>query len=141
MYLRSTLLPLLLLLPIAFNPPQQQQNTIRRHYEAAEARRRAGDRAGAEVEYAAILGEAYATLGKIYAAQKNYKSASEALEAAARYGPAPADVLIALSIAYFDAGRYTEALDTAGKALEADTASVGAHQMLGKSQFMLGHFD
>ncbi|MFL6283369.1 MAG: tetratricopeptide repeat protein [Pyrinomonadaceae bacterium] len=143
MYLRSTLLPLLLLLlPVALNPPQQQQqNTIRRHYEAAEARRHAGDRAGAEVEYAAILGEAYARLGKIYAAQKNYKFAFEALEAAVRYAPASPDVLISLSIAYFDAGQYTQALDTAGKALDADTASVGAHQMLGKSEFMLGHFD
>src|SRR5215212_7551891 len=103
MYLRSTLLPLLLLLPLAIQQPQQprqprqpqqpqQQNTIRSHYEAAEARRRAGDRAGAEAEFAAILAEAYARLGKIYSAQKDYKSSVEALEAAARYGPSSADV-------------------------------------------------
>ncbi len=140
MYLSSTLLPLLLLL-VAFHPPQQQQNTIRQHYEAAEARRRAGDRAGAESEYAAILVEAYSKLGKIYAAEKNYAAAVEALESAARYSPDSADVLIALSIAYFDAGRYTQALDASGKALAADPNNVGAHQMLGKSQFMLGHFD
>jgi tetratricopeptide (TPR) repeat protein len=140
MYLRSTLLPLLLLPTFALQPTQQQ-NTIRSHYEAAEARRRAGDRTGAEAEFAAILGEGYARLGKIYAAQKDYKSAVEALESAARYAPDSADVLIALSIAYFDAGLYTQSLEAAGKALAADTASVGAHQMLGKSEFMLGHFD
>src|ERR1044072_1715387 len=143
MYLRSTLLPLLLLLPVAFNPPPQQppQNTIRSHYEAAEARRRAGDRAGAEREYGAIFAEAYAKLGKIYAAQKNYKPAVEALEAAARYNSNSADVQISLSIAYFDAGAYEQALDVAGRALALDANSVGARQMLGKSEFMLGHFD
>lgn len=143
MYLRSTLLPLLLLLPAVLHTPQQQQpqNTIRSHYEAAQARRRAGDRAGAEAEYGAILGEAYSKLGKIYAAQKNYKPAVEALESAARYSPDSADVLIALSIAYFDAGAYAQASEAAGRALAADTKSVGAHQMLGKSDFMLGRFD
>src|ERR1051325_4164703 len=101
MYLRSTLLPLLLLTPLALQTPQRPrpQNAVRAHYEAAEARRRAGDRAGAEGEYGAILAEAYAKLGKIYAAQKNYKSAVEALESAARYAPTSADVLVTLSIA------------------------------------------
>ena len=140
MYLRSTLLPLLLL-TVALHPPQQRQNTIRSHYEAAEARRRAGDRAGAEAEYGAILAEGYSRLGKIYTAQKNYKSAVEALEAAARYKPVSADVLIDLSIAYFDAGQYTQALEAAERAFDINNNNVGARQMLGKSEFMLGHFD
>src|ERR1044071_4772537 len=103
MYLRPTLLPLLLLLPAASNAQQQrpnpanpqrqqqpqnpagpqQPNAIRQRSEAAEARRRAGDRAGAEREFGAILAEAYSKLGKIYSARKDYKPAAEALEAAA----------------------------------------------------------
>jgi tetratricopeptide (TPR) repeat protein len=133
MRLRSTFLPLLLLL--VFQTPQ---SGIREHYEAAEAQRRAGNSAAAEAEYAAILAEAYARLGKIYSAEKRYKEAVEALESAARYRAGSQDVLLDLSIAYFDAGQYQKALEPLGHALALNPQSVGARHMLGKTYFMLG---
>jgi tetratricopeptide (TPR) repeat protein len=136
MYLRTTLLPALLLL-FFFQTPQ---STIRRHYEAAEAARRAGNAAAAEAEYDAVLAEGYARLGKIYSAEKRYPEAVEALEAASRYAPDSPDTLVALSIAYFDAGLYSQALDSAARAAARDPQSAGARHMAGKSYFMLGQF-
>ena len=136
MYLRSTLLPLLLL-TFVFQSPQ---GSIRQHYEAAEAQRRAGNFSAAESEYAAILAEAYGRLGKIYSAEKQYKEAVETLESAARYRPDSQDVLVDLSIAYFDAGQYQKALEPLGRAVRLDPRGVGAHHMLGKTYFMLGDF-
>src|SRR5947209_9326649 len=130
MYLRSTLLPLLLL-TFVFQSPQ---GSIRQHYEAAEAQRRAGNFSAAESEYAAILAEAYGRLGKIYSAEKQYKEAVETLESAARYRPDSQDVLVDLSIAYFDAGQYQKALEPLGRAVRLDPRGVGAHHMLGKSR-------
>jgi tetratricopeptide (TPR) repeat protein len=137
MRLRSTLLSLLPLL-CAFQPTPQ--NTIRQHYEAAESARRAGDLAAAESEYTAILVEGYGKLGKIYSAEKQYNEAVAALETAARLNPESEEVLLDLSIAYFDAGQYRKALEASGKALALNPQSVGARHMLGKSQFMLGEF-
>src|SRR5437868_12289980 len=136
MCLRSTALPVLLLL-FVFQAPQ---SGIRQHYEAAEADRRAGKLDAAESEYAAVLAEAYGRLGKIYSAERRFRSAVESLEAAARYRPGSQDVLVDLSIAYLDAGQYGQALGPLGKALALDPRSVGAHHMLGKTHFMLGDF-
>ncbi|MET0624117.1 MAG: tetratricopeptide repeat protein [Pyrinomonadaceae bacterium] len=143
MRLRSTLVPvLLLLLPAApQSSPPPQPKTIRQHYEAAEARRRAGDLAGAEAEFAAILAEGYGKLGKIYARGKRYAEAAAVFESAARHAPASADLFVDLSIAYFDSGQYAKARDAAGRAVAVDARSVGARHMLGKSRFMLGEFD
>jgi tetratricopeptide (TPR) repeat protein len=136
MYLRHAALPLLLLL-FVFQAPQ---SGVRQHYEAAEADRRAGKLEAAEAEYAAILAESYARLGKIYSAERRYREAIDALESAARYRPDSQDVLVDLSIAYFDAGQYQKALGPLGRALAADPRSVGARHMLGKTHFMLGDF-
>jgi tetratricopeptide (TPR) repeat protein len=143
MRLRPTLPSLLLLLPLlpllcAFQSPPQ--NTVRRHYEAAEAERRAGNLAAAEAEYTAILVEGYGKLGKIYSAQKQYSEAVAALEVAARLDPKSEEVLLDLSIAYFDAGAYRKALEAASNALALNPQGVGARHMLGKSEFMLGEF-
>jgi tetratricopeptide (TPR) repeat protein len=138
MRLRSTFLALLPLLFAFQSPPQQ--DTIRQHYEAAEAARRAGNLAAAEREYTAILSEGYGKLGKIYSAEKQYDAAVAALETAARLDPESEEVLLDLSIAYFDAGQYRQALDASAKALALNPQSVGAHHMLGKSEFMLGEF-
>jgi tetratricopeptide (TPR) repeat protein len=141
MRLRSTLPALLPLLFVFQSPSSPQQNTIRQHYERAEARRRAGDLPAAEAEYAAILAEGYGKLGKIYSAEKQYKEAVTALEAAARYRPESEEVLVDLSIAYFDAGQYGKALEPSGKAVALNSRSVGGRHMLGKTYFMLGEFD
>src|SRR4051794_16183863 len=98
MYLRSTYLPLLLLLAVFQSP----QDSLRQHYEAAESYRRAGNLSAAETEFKAVLAEGYGKLGKIYAAQKAYKEAATAFESAALYRPDDQEVLIDLAIAYFD---------------------------------------
>jgi tetratricopeptide (TPR) repeat protein len=137
MYLRSTFLPLLLLLA-AFQ--QSPQDSLRQHYEAAEAHRRAGNLPAAEAEYKTILAEGYGKLGKIYSAQKLYQEAVTTLESAALYGPDDQELLVALAIAYFDAGQYKKALEPLSKALARDSQNTGAHHMLGKTYFMLGDF-
>ena len=137
MSLRSTFLPLLVLL---FLFQSSQQDTIRQHYEAAEAHRRAGNLSAAEVEYVAILAEGYSKLGKIYSAEKEYKLAAQTLEMAARYAPQSEGVLVDLAIAYFDTDQYQKALAPLGKALTLNPQNTAAHHMLGKTYFMLGEF-
>src|SRR6266550_8198455 len=135
-YLPSTFLPLLLLV-FVFQSPQDE---LRRHSEAAEAQRRAGNFVAAEREYCAVLAEGYSQLGKVYSAEKNYQPAITTLELATLYRPESQEVLIDLAIAYFDAEQYEKALEPLGKALSANPQSAGAHHMLGKSYFMLGGF-
>ena len=79
MHSRLAFLPLLFLL-IHF---QVAGDLFRKHYEAAEAHRRAGNLVAAEAEYTEILKLAYPALGRIYLAQGNYPGAVAALEAAA----------------------------------------------------------
>ncbi len=136
MYLRSATFPLLVLL-VVFQSPQ---DSIRQHYQAAEAHRLAGNLAGAEVEFTAILAEGYGRLGKIYSARKQYQEAIKVLESAAGAGPDSQEVLLDLVIAYFDAGQYRKALVPARKVLSLNPQSTGGHHMLGKTHFMLGDF-
>jgi tetratricopeptide (TPR) repeat protein len=136
MYLRSATFPLLVLL-VVFQSPQ---DSIQKHYQAAESYRLAGNLAGAELEFAAILAEAYGRLGKIYSARKQYPQAIKVLESAAVSGPDSQDVLLDLAIAYFDAGEYRKALEPVRKVLVLNPDSTGGHQMLGKIYFMLGEF-
>jgi len=132
----SAVFPLLALLVIA--PPQ---DTIKTHYDAAEAQRRAGNLAAAETEYTAILAEGYSRLGKIYSAEKDYKKAFEVLESAVSYRPDSEEILIDLAIAYFNAEQYEKALGALGKALARNPQSAGARHMLGKTYFMTGDVD
>jgi tetratricopeptide (TPR) repeat protein len=136
MNLGSAAFPVLSLL-LLFQSPQ---DSLRQHYEAAEARRQAGDLAGAESEYTIVLAEAYERLGKIYGKQKEYKDSVSALERAAAYEPSSEDILVALAIAYFQNQQYQKAFDPLNKALAANPRSLGAHHMLGKTYFMLGDF-
>lgn len=138
MYLRASFLPLLPLLLVLFQSPD---DSIRRHYESAEAQRRAGNLPAAEAEYKNILAEAYHRLGRIHSAQSNYGRAIKALEASVAHRPASTDVLVDLAIAYFHAEQYEKAKEPLGKALERDGRSAAAHHMLGKSYFMLGEFE
>src|SRR5215475_14440417 len=136
MYLRSVIFPLLSLLVVIPSP----QDSIRRHYETAETRRRAGDLAAAEAEFIAILAEGYGRLGKIYLAQKAYEKAAQALEAAALNQSDSQEALIDLSIAYFDAGEYEKAFDPLRRALALNPETAAARQLLGKTWFMRGEF-
>src|SRR3981081_4576693 len=90
----------LLLLPLVIQSPQDR---LRQHYEAAEAQARAGNFAGAETEYTAILAEGYRAVGKIYSAQQKHKQAIAAVEAAALYQPASDEILSDLATTYFEA--------------------------------------
>jgi tetratricopeptide (TPR) repeat protein len=135
-FLCSVFLPGLSLLLIFQSP----QDSIRKHYEAAERQKQAGNLAAAEAEYTAILAEAYGGIGKINSARKEYAKATTALEAASLYAPDSQAVLIDLAIAYFDAEQYDKALEAARKVLSRNSQSVGAHHMAGKSYFMVGDF-
>jgi superkiller protein 3 len=132
-----SVVPLLLLVFVFQTPP----DSVQKHFQAAEAQRRAGDPAGAEKEYKSVLAEGYGKLGKVYAAEKKYPQAVRALESARLYGADSEELLIDLAIAYFNAEQYQKALEVSGKSLSASPRSAGAHQMLGKSYFMLGNFD
>ena len=136
MYLRSATFPLLLVL-VLFQSPQ---DSIRQHYQAAEAHRLAGNLAGAESEFTAILAEGYGRLGKIYSARRQFQQAIKVLESAAVADPDSQQVQLDLSIAYFEAGRYRDAVAPARKVLALNAQSTGGHHMLGKTYFMLGDF-
>lgn len=125
----------LLLLLLAFQSPR---DTIRQHYESAEAQRRAGNLAAAETEYAAILAEGYSKLGKVYSAQKEYRSAITSFEAAAACSPDDDGILVDLAIAYFNSEQFEKALVPLTKALARNPQNAGAHHMTGKSYLMLG---
>src|SRR5688572_24256623 len=136
MYLRSAFFPLLALL-VVFQSPQ---DSIRKHYQAAESHRLAGNLAGAELEFTAILAEAYCRLGKIHSTQKQYQEAITMLESAAARAPNSQEVLLDLAIAYFDAGQHRKALEPLRKLLALNPQSTGGHHMLGKTYFMIGDF-
>ena len=134
--LRLAVVPLLFFLL----PLQSFQDSIRRHYEAAEAYRRAGNVNAAEAEYFAILGESYGKLGKIHLAQKDYPKAIATLEAAASAAPNSESALVDLAIAYFDTNQFEKALEPLRKALAENSQGVAAHHMAGKTYFMIGDF-
>ena len=136
MLFQSTLLSVLLL-SVPFQSPA---DSFRRHHEKAEAHRRAGDTAAAEREYRAILDEAYPKLGRTYAALAERARAVTAFEAAARGRPDSVELLVELSIAYFNDGQYKKATEPVLRALALDPRSVAARHMLGKSYFMSGEF-
>ena len=135
MRLGSTFLPFLLLLFVWQSP---QQDVVRQHYEAAEARRLEGNLGAAEAEYAAILAEGYGNLGKIYSAQGESKKAISALETTVLYRPDSEEAMIELAIAYFTVEQYEKGLEPLRKALARNPENAGAHHMLGKIYFMLG---
>jgi tetratricopeptide (TPR) repeat protein len=134
MRLVATVIPSLLLLFVCQTP----QETIRKHYETAEAQRVAGNLAAAEAEYREILGEGYERLGEIYLTLQDHQRAITVLEAAAAHRPNSPAVLIDLAIAYYGAQQYAKALAPLNKVLTIDRENPGAHQMLGKTFFMLG---
>src|SRR5262245_32566558 len=140
MRLRSVLLPLVFSLAALPFATALSQDTIRRHYEAAEAHKRAGNLAVAEAEFIAILAEGYDRLGNIYLAQKSYEKAVTALEAAALSRPESPVSRMTLAVAYFKAGRYEKASDPLRRALARNPNSADARQLLGKTYFMRGEF-
>jgi tetratricopeptide (TPR) repeat protein len=128
----------LLLLPLVFQSPQDR---LKQHYEAAEAQARAGNFAGAETEYTAILAEGYRAVGRIYSAQQKHKQAIAAVEAAALYQPAAEDALVDLAITYYDAGLFDKALQPLHKAIAVNPQSPSAHAMLGKTYFSVHEYE
>src|SRR6185503_11734766 len=137
MYFLAIFLSALLLL-IPFQTPG---DSLRKHYEVAEAYRRAGNLTAAEAEYIAILKVAYPALGRSYTAQSNYGGAVAALEAAAADGTDSPQSLVELAIAYFNAGQYEKAAEPLHRALARDPGSAPAHHMMGKTHFMMGAYE
>jgi tetratricopeptide (TPR) repeat protein len=141
MYPRSAILPLVLLLaPLPGAARQGPAETVRGHYEAAEAKRRAGDLAGAEAEFTAILAEGYHRVGRVYLAQSNPAAALAALESAAAYRPDSSEVLVDLAIADFRLARYDKAREVLGRVLAREPRNPAARHMLGKTYFMDGEY-
>jgi tetratricopeptide (TPR) repeat protein len=134
--------PGVLVLPFVFvlGAPQAPTDSFRRHYEAAETRRRAGDSAGAEGEYGAIVADASHELGRVLTVQGRYADAVAALEAAQRLNPNADDVVVDLAIARFHVGKFQEAAESLERVVKRDPRQVGARHMLGKCRFMLGDF-
>ena len=128
----------LLLLPLVFQSPQDR---LKQHYEAAEAQARAGNLAGAETEYTAILAEGYRAVGRIYSAQQKHKQAIAAVEAAALYQPASDETLSDLAITYFEAGQFDKALQPLNQAIALNPQSPSAHSLLGKTYFALRQYE
>lgn len=128
----------LLLLPLVFQSPQDR---LKQHYEVAEAQARAGNFAGAEIEYTAILAEGYRTVGRIYSTQQKHKQAIAAVEAAALYQPASAEALSDLAITYFEAGQFDKALQPLNQAIALNPQSPSAHSILGKTYFALREYE
>ena len=134
LYLPATLIPLFLLV---FNSPSPQSSPLPKVLEPP-AQIQSADSARAEKEITLALAESYAKLGKIYLAEKKYQQAISTLVMVTSYRPSYPELSIDLAIACFNAEQYQQAL---GWALSSDPHSAGAHQMLGKTWFMLGSFD
>jgi tetratricopeptide (TPR) repeat protein len=128
----------LLVLPLLFQSPQDR---LQKHYEAAEAQARAGNFAGAEIEYTAILAEGYRAVGRIYSTQQKHKHAIAAVEAAALYQPASDETLSDLAITYFEAGLFDKALQPLKQAIALNPQSPSAHSILGKTYFALHEYE
>jgi tetratricopeptide (TPR) repeat protein len=140
MYLRSALLPLLILGFVFQAHAQAQGDLFRRHYEAAQSYHASGNYPAAEAEFKIILAESYLRLGRIYSAQGKYSASVGALESATSIlNVTPG--LVDLSIAYFHLGQYQKAVAPLQRALAGDPRYPAAHHMLGKSYFMMGEFD
>ncbi len=137
MYFGSTFLYLALLLV----PFQNPGDSFQRHYQNAEAQRRAGNLAAAQAEYQSILVEAYHKLARIYSAQGDYRQAVITLETTTVYVPDSEEVLVDLAIAYFHNEQYEKALAPLSTALARNPGSASAHHMLGKTYFMQGQFE
>jgi len=125
--------PAFFLLLALLLPFQTPRDSIRIHYERAEASRGRGDLGRAEAEYKAILGEAYNKLGKVSAALPDYPGSVSAFEAGSAYQPESNEALIDLAIAYFHVQKFDNALEPLNRAVSLYPNSAGAHHMLGKT--------
>jgi tetratricopeptide (TPR) repeat protein len=128
----------LLLLPLVFQSPQDR---LKQHSEAAEAQARAGNFAGAEIEYTALLAEGYRAVGRIYSTQEKHKQAIVALEAAALYQPASDETLSDLAITYFEAGLFDKAVRPLQRVIAVNPQNSTAHSLLGKTYFALREYE
>lgn len=130
------------LLPILWltAPFQAPEESIQRHYRAAQDLHNSGRLDEAEREYRAALGEAYHTLGRILLAEGEYQKAVKALERAATNN-SPEAVLIDLATSCFHAQQYEKAIDPLKRVLALNPGSRAAHHLLGKVYFMLRRFD
>jgi tetratricopeptide (TPR) repeat protein len=137
MYSRLALSPLLFL-TVAF---QATDDSIQKHYRAAQNLQRAGNAEEAEAEYRIALGEAYGRLGKVLLAEGEHHKALKALERSVVREPVSEAILIDRATAYFYTQQYEKAVVPLEKALAANPRSPVPHHLLGKVYFMLRQFD
>lgn len=137
MYFRLALYPLLCL-TAAFQAPE---DSIQRHYRAAQELHGAGKTKEAESQYRVALGEAYRNLGRILLAQGEYQRAIRALGETVASGDGSEQTFIDLATAYFHSQQYEKALDPLKRSLASNPRSAAAHHLTGKVYFMLRQFD
>jgi tetratricopeptide (TPR) repeat protein len=137
MYGRMALLPMLFL-TLAFQAPE---DSLQRHYKAAQNLQNAGRPNEALVEYRAALGEAYAHMGTLLLAQEDYAKASKAFALAVANGNSSETILMNQATAYFYIQEYEKALASLQQVLAGNSRSHAAHHLLGKVYFMLRQFD
>ncbi|HSE98047.1 MAG TPA: tetratricopeptide repeat protein, partial [Blastocatellia bacterium] len=137
MFLRLALFPLLFF-AAGFQAPE---NSIEKHYRAAQGFHNAGKVKEAEAEYRAALGEAYYQLGRVLLAAGEYQNAVKSLDRAATNGSVSETALIDLAAAYFHTQQYEKAVEPLGQTLVANPRSLAARHLLGKVFFMLRQFD
>src|SRR6185369_4202329 len=113
-----------LLFLLLFVPTQTPRDSFQIHYEKAESLRRSGNLAAAELEYKAILAEAYFKLGRVFSAEANYSDSLHTFETAATYRPDSNDLLIELAIAYFHTDQYEKALDPLLKVIAREPGNI-----------------
>jgi tetratricopeptide (TPR) repeat protein len=136
MFFRLAIFPLLIL-TAGFQSPNE---SIERHYKAAQDLHSAGRASEAEAEYKAALAEAYRGLGKVLLAGGEYQKAAKALDSAVAHGAASEAALVEQATAYFYLQQYERGIEPLKRALAANPASLPAHHMLGKVYFMLRRF-
>ena len=136
----SLIIVSLLVTPLSFKPPPQDQ-TLGQRYEAAQELVRAGKLAEAEIELKAILAAQYRSLMKTYGALSKREPALEAAEAAANYQSTDSDLLLEMAIAYLEAAQFDKALSPLLKAAKFQPNNPDVHRTLGKTYFALGDYE
>ena len=86
------------------------------------------------------LWQAYALLGNLYSAKKQYGPAIEAYEKAIAINPKNAVLQNRLGDSLIRAGRYQESVDISLKAIQSDTFNQETYNTLGFALFKLGMF-
>src|SRR5215470_2321033 len=111
------------------------------HFDAAQTYQIAGDFERAASEYKRGISITLERLGNLKIATGDSAGGLETLHKATLTDPGNLDAQIDLGIAYFRAGDYENARTCVSSVLKSDSANFRAQNLLGKIDFMQGHFE